>query len=285
MATLRLRSDQPFHLSHTLSCGQVFRWEEREGWWWGVVGKCVIRIRQEGDSLTFFGAPRTWVCQYFHLDADLPAILSTFRSDPSLQQAIEACKGLRIVRQPAWECTLSYLLATNSNIPMIRRRIGLLARELGEPVEKNGTTFYTFPYREAFSDACESAVERCRLGYRTSYLLQTACRIAGEAGWEERIGALPFEEARTELMNYRGIGPKAADCILLFGFQRYEAFPVDVWIRRILEQHYPWLTEKKGYEHLRKQAQQYFGPYAGYAQEYLFSARKALQVPRSQLSR
>jgi N-glycosylase/DNA lyase len=281
MRSLTLRPDEPFSLSQTLSCGQVFRWQYGEGWWQGVVEKKVLAIRQEGRTLMFEGASPSFIRRYFSLDRDLEEIVSSIDRDPGVHAAIEACQGLRIIRQPPWECTLSYLIATYSNIPTIRRRIEALAREFGNPIQHRGITWYGFPSPEVFSSLCDTALQPCRLGYRGPYLQDTACRLAGEPEWEQRIRDLPYGEGRRWLMGLRGIGPKAADCILLFAFQKYESFPVDVWIRRIMQELYPVLRGK-GEEAIRRFGQEYYGRYAGYAQEYLYAAR---QVPTSQASR
>lgn len=281
MVTLTLRPDQPFNLDHTLSCGQVFRWEQRNGWWYGVVGERVLKVRQEKDTLTFHGAGRKFFRDYFQLDADLPKIHNSIDRDPVIHAAIEAYRGLRIVWQPPWECTLSYLCATYSNIPIIRKRIELLSHQFGDEVWFEGVRFYTFPSPEQLSSHCCDQLNGCKLGYRAPYLHETACRLGREPGWEEKVASLPYEEARHYLRTLKGIGPKAADCILLFAFQKYEAFPVDVWIRRIVERHYPqYATYHKGdvNERIRQFGMDFFGPYAGYAQEYLFCAREKLSL-------
>jgi len=275
--TLILLPDQPFSLSLTLGCGQAFRWEQDgAGWWEGVVGNELIRIRQEGRVLTFTGTDEEHLIEYFALDLDLPPVLDSIDRDPFIHAAIEECAGLRIVRQPAWECLLSYICATNTNIPMVKKRVRLLAETLGERI--SGTGQFTFPPQQVFSGRCIEPLDHCRLGYRKDYLASTACRLAEVDGWEGRIRALSYEEARVELTALPGIGPKAADCVLLFGFSRYEAFPVDVWIRRIMQQYYPDTAAAgpftpKEYERIRRFARGYFGRYAGYAQEYLYGAR------------
>jgi N-glycosylase/DNA lyase len=282
MPQITLRPDQPFSLDSTLGCGQVFRWNRTDGgWWYGVVGDRVIRCRQEGAVLTWHGAGERFIRHYFALDLDLPAILSSIDSDPTIHAAIIRCEGLRLVRQPAWECLCSYICATNSNIPVIRRRIAALAEQFGRRLNFEGRDYYTFPDPAAISCTRENhALTACRLGYRTTYVFETACRITITPKWEKILASLPYEEARQELMNLPGIGPKAADCTLLFAFQKYEAFPVDVWIRRIIREHYirtpdnkPALTIRE-YDNIRRFARQQFGNYCGFAQEYLYAARE-----------
>jgi N-glycosylase/DNA lyase len=273
MLSITLSAGQPFNLDKTLSCGQVFRWVETGEWWTGIVGDSLIRIRQDGDCLTWEGADEAFIRHYFSLDLDLPSVLSGIDRDPLIHRAIEECRGLRIIRQPPWECLASYIIATFTNIPSIKRRITLLCREFGNEISSGGERCYSFPAPETLAGAEECQVRACSLGYRAPYLCQVAQAVEGDPGWIDRICNLPYEGARDELMHFRGVGRKVADCVLLFGFGRLEAVPVDVWIERILRQHYLKPGEKANYEAIRRYAQDYFGPFAGYAQEYLFCVR------------
>lgn len=279
MPSLTIRPDA-FNLDATLSCGQVFRWDRvSDGWWCGIVGQQIITIRQDDRRLTFSGTSASFIRHYFALDLDLDAIHTSIDRDPMIHTSILKNRGLRLVRQPPWECTISYICSTNSNIPTIRRRIASIAKRFGEPIEFEGQTYYSFP--EPSSIICEGqdGLTECRLGYRQPYVYGTSCTVTDETIWEERIRSLPYETARSELMKLQGIGPKAADCILLFAFQKYEAFPVDVWIRRILQEQYlPELATgasltNREYDRIRTFARDHFGEYCGWAQEYLYAGR------------
>jgi N-glycosylase/DNA lyase len=289
MPALTLTPDQPFDLERSLSCGQVFRWESVGGGWWrGVIGSRRIRIRQDGPVLTFRGADTEFVTQYFHLDADLPGILLSVDRDPVIHEAIECCRGLRIVRQPPWECLASYICATYANIPGIKRRISLICERFGNRMEDGEGEFFTFPTPGAIAAAEVCDVRECRLGYRSSYLLETARTVACDPGWQERVLALPYEEARRDLLRLRGVGEKVADCVLLFAFGKYEAFPVDVWIQRILQTRYQDGGKLRSYGQIHRFGSNHFGKFAGYAQEYLFCNREGItgrQVPSSQPER
>lgn len=276
MQTMTLSPDQPFSLGKTLSCGQVFRWVESGGWWTGVIGDRLVRVRQDGDRLLWDGADRSFICHYFSLDIDLPRILSEIDRDPVIHRAIEDCMGLRIIRQPPWECLVSYVIATFTNIPSIKRRISLLCRQFGDVIDSGDGTWYSFPGPGALAAAGECDIRACSLGYRAPYLCQVAQAVNDNPGWSGTITRLPYGDARMELMKYRGVGRKVADCVLLFGFGRLESVPVDVWVERILKAHYLKPGGKTGYENLRRFAQGYFGPYAGYAQEYLFCMRNEI---------
>jgi N-glycosylase/DNA lyase len=281
MPEIILSHNQQFSLDRTLNCGQVFRWDRSDdGWWIGVVGNRVIRIRQVDNRLTFLGAPSSFIKNYFSLDLDLQPVLKSFDRDPFIHTAINQSKGLRLIRQPKWECLISYICSTNSNIPMIRRRIATIAQLFGKEIDFEGKTYFSFPDPSTISCSGGHAITECKLGYRAPYVLDTACKIADWKNWEDSITALPYDDARRHLMKLSGVGPKAADCILLFAFQKYEAFPVDVWIRRIMHHNYlKNLTVSSAltageYDKIRRFAKNHFGEYCGYAQEYLYAARE-----------
>jgi N-glycosylase/DNA lyase len=281
MPSVTLDPDQPFSLDATLSCGQVFRWDRTEdGWWYGVVGNHVLKIRQDNNRLEYKGVNAAFVRHYFSLDLDLDAILTSVDSDPFIHASIMKNRGLRLVRQPPWECTVSYICSTNSNIPTIRRRIASIAEKFGRPVEFEGRTFFTFPDPASIMSEGHDSLTECKLGYRQPYVFGTSCSVTNPTCWEQEIRRLPYEEARKEMMKLHGIGPKAADCILLFAFQKYEAFPVDVWIRRIMQELYlPELANdapltNRQYDAIRSFAREHFGEYCGWAQEYLYAGRE-----------
>lgn len=285
MPTLTLAPDQPFDLGVSLSCGQVFRWEcTGGGWWRGVVGSRRIRIRQEGPVLRFSGADEEFITQYFHLDGDLPRILRSVDRDPVIRGAIECCRGLRVIRQPPWECLASYICATYANIPGIKRRISLICERFGDRKKDRDGEFFTFPAPETIAAAEVCDIRECRLGYRSSYLLETGRTVACDPEWQERVLALPYAEARCDLLRLSGVGKKVADCVLLFAFGKYEAFPVDVWIQRILTASYPECETLRSYDRISRFGRDHYGNYAGYAQEYLFCHRERImgsQVPVS----
>jgi N-glycosylase/DNA lyase len=279
MGIIHLRGEQPLNLALTLSCGQAFRWEEREGWWEGVVKDGLWRLRQEGNRLLYDGPTPGEVRHYLALDEDLPAILASIDRDRVIHRAIGACRGLRILRQEPWEILISFICATNTNIPRIRGMIASLAATFGGRVPDAGESRFSFPDPNALAASWGDHLTACRLGYRDRYVALAAARIAGDEGLLERIGGLSFGDARAALLTFMGVGPKAADCILLFGFHRLESFPVDVWVRRIMHENYvppppgSRAASEKEDRRIREFGREYFGAFAGYAQEYLFCAR------------
>jgi N-glycosylase/DNA lyase len=284
MGILRLRDDQPLDLALSLSCGQAFRWEEREGWWEGVVGGRLWKVRQEGGRVIYSGTTVPAVRHYFALDEDLPAILSSIDRDAIIHTATATCRGLRILRQDPWEILISFICATNTNIPRIRKMIASLARCFGSRVPGGDGPQFSFPGPEELSGSCGDHLTACRLGYRDRYVTGSATKVAEDPDLLDRIAELPFNDARAALLSFPGVGPKAADCILLFGFHRLESFPVDVWIRRIMHEYYvpppPRMksSSEKEDRRIREFGRDYFGEFAGYAQEYLFCAREILET-------
>jgi N-glycosylase/DNA lyase len=286
MGIFRLRDDQPLDLALTLACGQAFRWEERAGWWEGVVGDRLWRLRQDGDRVMYKGPTARSLSAYLALDDDLPAILASVDKDPVIHGAIDACRGLRILRQDPWEILVSFICATNTNIPRIRKMIGSLAAGFGKPAPETVPARYRFPTPEKLAGSCGGELGACRLGYREEWVILAAGRVVKDPGLLRRIAGLPFQEARDVLLSFKGIGEKAAACILLFGYHRLEAFPVDVWIRRIMYDHYlsplrgARVPSAKEDRRIREFGRDYFGGSAGYAQEYLFCAREKLDGTR-----
>jgi N-glycosylase/DNA lyase len=280
MPSIELTCNQPFSLDMTLGCGQVFRWDRSpDGWWYGITDGHPIKIRQDTHKITYYGATKRFIRHYFSLDIDLLSILGSINRDPVINTAIRSCSGLRLIRQSPWECLISYICSTNSNIPTIRRRIATIAEMFGDNLIFEEKSFYTFPDPATLLASGKDGITTCRLGYRASYVYGTSCAVPDSTRWSQEIRALPYEEARKELMSLPGVGPKAADCILLFAFQKYEAFPVDVWIRRIIHRKYLSIISpdksltKKEYDTIRCFARMHFGEYCGYAQEYLYAAR------------
>jgi N-glycosylase/DNA lyase len=280
---IHLNPSCPFDLNVTLCCGQAFRWNRQGEWWYGIVEEKAFKIRQIEDFLEFEGANVEFVKNYFGLHDYLPKILSQISRDEHIKVAVKNFKGLRILRQDPWECLISYICATYKNVPAIRRMLLNLSEKFGDKVYYDGYDFYTFPTSERLAEAPEKELAKCSLGYRAKYVSETA-KMAFKNDFEiERLRKMPYKKARDELLNFSGVGLKVADCVSLFSLGKLEAFPVDVWIKRALlkyyASHFPSefigkisgksLTNSE-YEKLSLFGREYFGKYAGYAQEYLY---------------
>jgi N-glycosylase/DNA lyase len=281
---IRLNTLVPFDLGFTLCCGQAFRWDKRGEWWCGVIGEHVFKIRQIGNVLEFENIDARFVRTYFGLDDDLLKILSQIRKDTHIMQAIEAFKGLRILRQDPWECLISYICATYKNISAIKQMLSNLSKKFGDKINFDGYDFYTFPTPERLAKATAKELVKCGLGYRAKYVSETAKMVYENRYEFEGLRKIAYEKAKEELLNFLGVGLKVADCVLLFSLGKLEAFPVDVWIKRVILKYYAShfpnefirkISSKKSltgseYEKLNLFGRRYFGEYAGYAQEYLY---------------
>lgn len=269
-----LKLTVPFNLDLSVSCGQSFRWRKIGEFWYAPVGEAVWKVKQEGDVLLYEGASETDLIRYFGLDVPLDDILADVDRDDLIHSAVSSCRGLRLHRQPTFECLISYICATCANIPGIQMRIENLAKTYGHPLEMDGMTFYTFPNPKDL--ACESPenIRLCKVGYRDKYICGASAYAAENPDWADEIFSMDYKEAKRKLMSLPGVGPKVADCVLLFAFEKYEAVPIDVWMERIFRTRYIGSEKKLSYEKAAGYAREHFGKYAGYAQEYLFAERE-----------
>jgi N-glycosylase/DNA lyase len=239
----------PFNLDATLCCGQVFRWENKGDWWYGIVGEEPLKVRQTKTELEFAGADQTLLSHYFSLDEDLERIGSEIGKDKHIRRALSKFWGLRLIRQEPWECLISYICASYKNIPAIKRMILNLSRKFGEKKFLDSYEFFTFPTPKALAFAEENSLTTCGLGYRVKYVLATSKRIFENDFELENLRKLPYEQAKKQLCHLAGVGPKVADCVLLFSLGKTEAFPVDRWVKRVMLHHY---AQKLSPELLRK---------------------------------
>ena len=269
-----LKLTVPFNLDLSVSCGQSFRWRKIGEFWYAPVGEAVWKVKQEGDVLLYEGASEADLIRYFGLDVPLDDILADVDRDDLIHSAVSSCRGLRLHRQPTFECLISYICATCANIPGIQMRIENLAKTYGRPLEMDGMTFYTFPNPKDL--ACESPenIRLCKVGYRDKYICGASAYAAENPNWADEIFSMDYKDAKHKLMSLPGVGPKVADCVLLFAFEKYEAVPIDVWMERIFRTRYIGSEKKLSYEKAAGYAREHFGQYAGYAQEYLFAERE-----------
>jgi len=282
----------PFDLHHTLSCGQAFRWEKRGDWWFGVVGEKILMIRQIGALLQFRIHPESVktgiLASYFRLSDDLPFIYSEIIKDTYVREAVEKFRGLRLLRQEPWECLISYLCATNKNIPAIKDMINNMCIRIGKKLTFRNEAFFTFPKPEALAKASVKELKQCKLGFRAERIKQTAKLIYEDTFDLEALRKMSYENAKEALLTLPGVGPKVADCVLLFSLDKLEAFPIDVWMKRIILENYSNHFEQsfaekvavkksitpREYRIINSFGREYFGEFVGYAQEYLYHFKR-----------
>lgn len=267
-----------YDLAATLCSGQAFRWHSVDGGWESVVLGRWVRLTSTCGITGYIDATTlepqggwTWLEGYLQTGVDLESILKTFPTDVPLAEAIGACRGLRLLLQDPWECLAGFILSSTKQIVQIRQCMEHLCRRLGPPVAcPAGTPWgFAFPAASAIAAVDESVLRECRMGFRAPYLLGAARAISSGRLDLESLRSLPTHEARQALMALHGVGRKIADCVLLFAYGRQDAFPVDVWILKVLR-HLYFPRRKPSPARLQRFLDTHFGPHGGYAQQYLF---------------
>lgn len=230
-----------FNLERTLDCGQAFRWKQTaENEWHGVAFSKPLTLQKRDNGIVFIGTNeeefnKIWV-PYFDLDRDYEAICERFKQDESLKKAVTECCGIRLLKQEPWEAVCSFIISANNNIPRIKGIIDRLCRLLGENL---GEDDYSFPSAERIAEAGIEALAPIRAGFRAKYIIDAAQKVSSGEVDLSRIFDLSIEEGRDELIKIKGVGEKVAQCALLYGFGKVDAFPIDVWVKRIMAEMYP----------------------------------------------
>jgi len=273
-----------FDLRMTLESGQTFHWLEHDGGYAGCIGEKGVFLRQEGATLHYRGIDPESLRYYLAFDHDLEAIRSSCAAHPSSLQASLACRGLRIMRQPHWECLASFILSPMKQVAHIRQMSLSLRHAYGKKLEN--TPVPAFPEPAVLASATEADLRRCALGFRAKGLLGTARLVAEGTFDPQALRGMGTEEARQALCTLPGVGRKVANCILLFSYGRLEAVPVDVWIGRILSSFRSPRAKKLHPLQLEHYGEKILGPYAGYIQQYLFHQARtgSLKVPTEPVS-
>jgi N-glycosylase/DNA lyase len=275
-----------FDLALTLDSGQTFHWESLGGGFVGAIGERAVYVEQRGSVLKIRGggtpspalgtnALPGAVARYFSLDHPLAEICAGLPNDIAMQSAAAYCRGLRIMRQPLWECLATFICSSMKQVAHIRQMSLKLRKRFGFGLGILGTEIFTFPAAEILANAAEKELRACGLGYRAKNLLATAQRVASGAADLEAWRVLRDDELRTRLCELPGVGAKVANCVMLFAYERLRAFPIDVWVERVLREKYFPRRRKFHPGELQKFSARHFGEHGGYAQQYLFHhARK-----------
>ena len=269
-----------FDLQHIFECGQCFRWNmEQDGSYTGVFKENVLNVKKENNKIIFKGICngniQEIVTEYFDLDRDYEHIKKVLsKIDDSVKTSIEYGEGIRILNQDLWETIISFIISANNNIPRIKGIIERLSKNYGKEIEWNGEKYYTFPTPEELKDVTVEDYRKLGLGFRDIRLYETTHMILDKkVDLDKMKNETDTLKVREELLTLSGVGPKVADCILLFStLKRFEVFPIDVWVRRVMNELYiknPDETKVNKRE-IERLANEKFGNLAGIAQQYLF---------------
>src|SRR5438552_11518830 len=284
-----------FDLAMTLDSGQVFHWEKIGKRFVGTIGDLPTYVEQCAHILkvaagkldglkpsSFPGSKESVigrrVAHYFALDHPLEEICATFPDDPAMNAARLFCGGLRIIRQPKWECLATFICSSMKQVAHIRQISLALRKRFGQQRKIGDRRVYTFPSALRLARASERELRECKLGYRAENLRSAARLVTSGKANLDAWSALADAELQKQLCALPGVGPKIANCVMLFAYERLRAFPIDVWIERVLRQQYFPSRKKVTAQRLREFSETYFGEHGGYAQQYLFHhARTALR--------
>ncbi len=263
-----------FNTTHIFDCGQCFRWnKEEDGSYTGVVKNKVINVLQEGSTVVFNNINtddfENIINNYFDFETDYGEIKKTVNTDDIMAEAIKFGEGIRILNQDEWEIMISFMISANNRIPMIKKVIENLSVNFGDYIGNyKGKDYYSFPTAERLSSAPVEKILECKAGFRAPRIKEAATRFITEKDQVYNIKNMSYDEGLAYLKTYTGIGDKVANCILLFSMRHFNTFPVDVWIRRVMQELYVDKNTKDA--DIRKFAENKFGKYSGFAQQYLF---------------
>lgn len=278
-----IENNKTFEPRHIFDCGQCFRWNINEdGSYTGVFGNNVLNVKKEENKITFKGICendiKETVKDYFDFNTNYEEIKEKLASvDEYLKQSIEFGNGIRILNQDLWEAIISFIISANNNIPRIKGIIERISKKYGKKIEWEGNKYYTFPTIEELSEATVEDLRALGLGFRDKRVYETTkIFLNKEMTIKELIEEQDVNKLREKLLTLPGVGPKVADCIMLFGLKRFEVFPIDVWVRRVMNDLYiknEDETKVKNTE-IEKLAVEKYDKLAGLAQQYLFYWRR-----------
>ena len=267
---------------HVFECGQCFRWnQDEDGTYVGVFGNNVVRVKKDGNSVFFRGVCEgniAEVCQeYFDLNTDYDYIKNTLSNvDEYLKQSISYGHGIRILKQDLWETLISFIISANNNIPRIKMIIERICRKYGKKIEFENREYYTFPRPGELKNATVQDFRDLGLGFRDIRVYETVQKVlSNKINLTELEEEQNVQDLRNKLLEIPGVGPKVADCIMLFALKKYEVFPIDVWVRRVISELYFDKNEQKP-QVIQKFAKEKYGNLAGLAQQYLFFWRRSI---------
>lgn len=270
-----LKGVKNFNIKQTFECGQCFRWERvNDSDYIGVVHGRVIELVQDEDTVTILNTneedfKNIWF-NYFDLDRDYSVVKEKLAKDEILKKSVEYGYGIRILNQEPFEILISFIVSARNSIPSIMKTIKKISERWGDAIEYKGSTYYTFPSAEVLKIAELDEVRETGASFRSKYIIDTIEKVneASEGYNLNEIVELEANKCHETLQNYKGVGAKVADCIMLFSMGKHSAFPVDVWVKRAMM--YFYNAEEGSLNKIRIFARDKFGELAGFAQQYLF---------------
>jgi N-glycosylase/DNA lyase len=265
------------NLENTINSGQVFLWKKQKEFWYGINGQDVLKIINSGN-VTSFGSKKY---DFFRNSDDIEKIIKSISKDKTTKIAVKKYLGLRLLRQDPFQCFISFIVSSNSNIQKIKSSLEKISIKFGTEIRFDNQEFNIFPEPKKIANASIQEIQNCGVGYRAKFIIDAAKMVESRQIDFDYLRKSNYHNAKEMILTVPGIGNKVADCILLFSLDKIEAFPLDTWMIRILQKYYlekfeietKSITEKQ-YNILHEKIVKHFGPYAGYAQQFLFKMER-----------
>ena len=265
------------NIDNSINSGQVFLWEKNGTDWYGINGQDILKINKNGVIKSILNSKTN----FFRKNDNMQEIIKSISKDETVKKSVKQYEGLRIFKQDPFQCMISFIISSNSNIQKIKNSLEKISKKFGKKVKIQNKEFFLFPKPEKLANASIEEIKKCGVGYRAPFIKQASKMIVLKKINFEYLEKCDYEEAKKNICLIPGIGNKVADCILLFSLNKLEAFPLDTWMIKILEKYYSnqfnietkTITEKQ-YQILHEKIVNYFGPYCGYAQQFLFKMER-----------
>ena len=264
-------------IDNSINSGQVFLWEKHGSDWYGIDGQDILKINKNGVIKSI----RNLKTDFFRKNDNMQEIIKSISKDKTVKKAVKEYEGLRLFRQDPFQCLISFIISSNSNIQKIKSSLEKITKKFGKKVKIQNKEFFLFQEPEKMAKATIDEIKSCGVGYRAPFIKEAAKMVILKKIDFEYLKKCDYNEAKKNICLVPGIGNKVADCIMLFSLNKLESFPLDTWMIKILEKYYSkefkietkTITQKQ-YELLHEKIVNYFGPYCGYAQQYLFKMER-----------
>ena len=265
------------NIDNSINSGQVFLWEKNGTDWYGINGQDILKINENGIIKSILNSKTN----FFRKNDNMQEIIKSISKDETVKKSVKQYEGLRIFKQDPFQCMISFIISSNSNIQKIKNSLEKISKKFGKKVKIQNKEFFLFPKPEKLANASIEEIKKCGVGYRAPFIKQASKMIVLKKINFKYLEKCNYQEAKKNICLIPGVGNKVADCILLFSLNKLEAFPLDTWMIKILEKYYSnqfnietkTITEKQ-YQILHEKIVNYFGPYCGYAQQFLFKMER-----------
>lgn len=265
------------NLENTINSGQVFLWTKQKEFWYGINGQDILKINNLGKITSYSNKKY----DFFRNIDNMEEIIKSISKDETTKIAVKKYLGLRLIRQDPFQCFISFIVSSNSNIQKIKSSLEKISIKFGKKIQFDNKEFYMFPEPKKIANATIQEIQNCGVGYRAKFIIDAAKMVESRQIDFVQLKKSNYQNAKETILTVPGIGNKVADCILLFSLDKLEAFPLDRWMIRILKKYYlekfeletKSITEKQ-YNTLHEKIVKHFGPYAGYAQQFLFKMER-----------